>query len=169
MAEIDNTGIDVPPEDWIALHDVIMKYAQSIDTKDWDLFRTVFVEDIQLTYGEPWGPFDGIEDAVSFIDPFHAPLDGSRHSTTNFRVVAYDGDHAITRCSVDALLVKNDHPGGPFLRVIGDYVDDFVRRDDGWRIRDRQFTRLWAEGNPNVAFYEWTREWAATEWAGRAG
>ena len=82
--------------------------------------------------------------------------------------MAYDGDHAITRCSVDALLVKNDHPGGPFLRVIGDYVDDFVRRDDGWRIRDRQFTRLWAEGNPNVAFYEWTREWAATEWAGRA-
>ena len=65
MADIDNTGVDIPPEDWIALHDVIMKYAQSIDTKDWELFRTVFVEDIQLTYGEPWGPFDGIDEAVS--------------------------------------------------------------------------------------------------------
>jgi len=157
MPADNNLDASVPPGEWIALQDVVMKYAQAIDTKDWDLFRTVFVDDIQLTYGEPWGPFDGIDEVVSFVDPFHAPLDGSRHSTTNFRVVAYDGNTAMTRCSVDALLVKADHPDGPFLRVIGAYVDDFVRQPDGWRIKNREFTRLWAEGNPNVAFYEWSR------------
>jgi 3-phenylpropionate/cinnamic acid dioxygenase small subunit len=155
---MSDTTATCPPEDWIALHSVLMAYAHGIDHHKWDLLRSCFTEDCHVTYGDPWGPLDGIEIFMKFMIEFHEPLDDSSHSTTNVRVVEYDGDTATTHCSVDALLVRNGHPDGDHLRVAGHYVDRFVRTDDGWKIAERDFRRIWAAGNPNVALWDWERE-----------
>lgn len=147
--------VAVPAAAWIAMHDLTMRYAEAIDTKDWSLFRTAFVEDCVMTYGDPWGPIRGIEHLTDFVIKFHAPLAHLRHATTNFRVGAYDGDRARGRCSVEALLVAPGTAGGDTLRVTGVYQDDFVRRGAEWRFASRVFTSVLSEGNPAVGDWEW--------------
>jgi 3-phenylpropionate/cinnamic acid dioxygenase small subunit len=145
----------VAAEDWIAMHDLVMGYAEAIDTKDWALFRTLFVEDCAMSYGEPWGPIEGLDDLTDFVIYFHTPLDHSRHATTNFRISAGDGQTATGRCSVDALLIQAGVEGGETLRVQGVYVDRFVRKPAGWRFADRLFTPIHNEGNPQVGGWDW--------------
>jgi hypothetical protein len=145
----------VSPEDWIAMHDAAMRYAAGIDTLDMDLFRSAFKEDVVMTYGEPWGPIEGIDALVGFIDPFHRRLDATQHSTTNFRVVEYQGDTAITRCAVDALLVLRGHPGGDWFRRDGHYIDRMERAPDGWRFAHRAFATVFDSGNLSIVEFDW--------------
>jgi hypothetical protein len=147
----------VPVADWIAMHDVVMRYAEALDTKDWALFRTAFTPDCVMTYGDPWGPIEGIEHLTDFVVRFHAPLAHLRHATTNFRIGAYDGDTARGRCSVEALLVQPGAPGGDTLRVTGVYQDVFARRDGAWRFASRVFTPILSEGNEGVGDWSWER------------
>lgn len=152
MMSTDAPGVvEVPAADWIAMNDLVMRYAESIDTKDWELFRTCFTEDCTMTYGEPWGPLEPLDVLVDFVIHFHDPLEHLRHATTNFRVGAYDGDTAHGRCSVEALLVQ----GGASLRVTGVYQDTFVRTGDGWRFARREFASFLTEGDPGVGAWEW--------------
>ena len=157
MSTTASTTPVVSPADWIAMHNLVMTYAEAIDTKDWQLFRTCFTEDCYMTYGEPWGPIDGIDDLADFVEYFHEPLDNSRHGTTNFRIDAISGARASGRCSVDALLVQAGAPGGDTLRVVGAYVDRFIKTDDGWRFAHRVFTPIHNEGNPQIGGWDWQR------------
>jgi ketosteroid isomerase-like protein len=147
----------IPHDDWIAFHQVLARYAAGIDTKDWELFRTAFTDDCTLTYGEPWGPFADLDELVSFVAYFHAPLDGSQHSVTNLLVTELSDSHAVLRSAVDAVLVQEAHPDGPVFRVSGHYTDRLVRTAQGWRIESREFTAHLNEGNPNVAAWDWER------------
>jgi 3-phenylpropionate/cinnamic acid dioxygenase small subunit len=156
--DTDALGIaEVPPADWIAMNDLVLRYAEAIDTKDWALFRTVFTEDCCMTYGEPWGPLEGLDVLTDFVIHFHEPLEHLRHATTNFRIGAYVGDTARGRCSVEALLVQTGAPGGDTLRVTGVYHDTFVRTGGAWRISRRVFTSFLTEGNPDVGAWDWER------------
>jgi hypothetical protein len=135
---------------------LLIRYAWSIDTKDWDLFRSVFTEDVSLTYGEEWGPpLEGLDRLTSFVIHIHSPLDGSVHSTTNVLVTGAHGDRLTVRSAVDAVLVRRGAPGGDMLRVVGTYVDELVRADAGLLIAKRSFATLWSEGNPLVPGQNW--------------
>jgi len=148
----------IPAEDWVAMHNAVMDYAAGIDTLDMDLFRTVFTEDVLLTYGEDWAPMKGIDALVSFVDPFHRRLNGTHHQTTNFRVSAYDGTTATTHCSVAALLLVNDAPGGDWFVRHGFYIDKWTRTADGWKIHHRDFRPLFDTGNLSILEFEWEPE-----------
>jgi 3-phenylpropionate/cinnamic acid dioxygenase small subunit len=157
MSTTARTTPTVTPADWIELHNLVMTYAEAIDTKDWELFRTAFTEDCAMTYGEPWGMIEGLDALADFAEFFHSPLDNSRHGTTNFRISSIDGDTATGRCSVDALLVQAGAEGGDTLRVVGAYIDNFVKTSDGWKFSHREFTPIFSEGNDGggVGAWEW--------------
>jgi hypothetical protein len=150
----DGSG-GIPPEDWISMHEATMRYAAGIDTLDMDLFRSAFKEDVVMTYGDPWGPIEGLEALVGFTDPFHRRLDASLHSTTNFRVVEYHGDSAVTRCAVDALLVMRGRPGGDWFRRDGHYIDRIERTPDGWKFAHREFAMILDTGNLSIVEFDW--------------
>lgn len=150
----DGSG-GVPPEDWISMYDATMRYASGIDTLDMELFRSAFDDDVVMTYGAPWGPIEGIEALVSFVDPFHRRLTATQHSTTNFRVVEYHGDTALTRCAVDALLVFKGHPGGDWFRRDGHYLDEMERTPEGWKFVHRTFATIIDSGNLSIVEFDW--------------
>jgi 3-phenylpropionate/cinnamic acid dioxygenase small subunit len=156
MSEVLPDGA-ISSDDWIAFHQVLARYAAGIDTKDWELFRTAFTPDCTLSYGEPWGPFADLDELTSFVAHFHRDLDGSQHSVTNLRVAELGGDEALLHSAVDALLVQEAHPSGPFFRAVGFYRDRLVRTPGGWRIASREFTAIRNEGNPDVANWDWER------------
>jgi hypothetical protein len=156
MTQTGQTDI-FDPQTEAAVARLLVRYAWSIDTKDWRLFRSVFADAVSLTYGPEWGPpLEGLETLTSFVMHIHTPLDGSVHSTTNVLVVAADDASLTVRSAVDALLVRRGAPGGDTLRVVGTYEDEIARRDDTLLIARRSFATLWSEGNPLVVGQGWT-------------
>ncbi|MEY8018671.1 MULTISPECIES: nuclear transport factor 2 family protein [Mycobacterium] len=120
------------------ISDLLVRYATGIDRRDWPLFRTVFTDDCELDYGEI-GAWSGVEAVTDFMERVHAPAGHTLHRLTN-QAITLDGDKAMARTYVDALIMFGDNQSG--ANGIGFYDDEIVRTPDGWRIARRRFTAV---------------------------
>ncbi|MCV7199166.1 nuclear transport factor 2 family protein [Mycobacterium angelicum] len=118
------------------ISDLLVRYATGIDRRDWPLFRTVFTADCELDYGEI-GAWKGVDAVTEFMDKVHATAGHLLHRLSN-QVITIDGDTAVARTYVDALIMMADNQTG--VNGIGFYDDEIVRTPDGWRIARRRFT-----------------------------
>lgn len=118
------------------ISDLLVRYATGIDRRDWSLFRTVFTEDCQLDYGEI-GAWNGVDAVSDFMQKVHAMAGHTLHRLTN-QAIDVDGDNAVGRTYVDALIMAADNKSG--VNGIGFYDDEMVRTPQGWRIARRRFT-----------------------------
>ena len=69
----------------------LVAYATAIDTKDWELFRSLFTADCLFDGGGR--RIHGVDPLTEHMRALHEPLDGSRHHLGNF-VIETDGDSA---------------------------------------------------------------------------
>ncbi len=120
------------------ISDLLVRYATGIDRRDWPLFRTVFTADCELDYGEI-GAWNGVDAATEFMTQTHALAGHTLHRLSN-QAISVDGDTAVARTYVDALIMFGDNQSG--VNGIGFYDDEIVRTDDGWRIARRRFTAV---------------------------
>jgi len=123
-------------QDGCAVVEVLVRYATAIDTRDWDLLRSCFTDDVAADYGASgrWTDREGI---VAFMEGAHAGFGPTNHMLTNF-TVRIDGDRARARCSVHAVLAFAADPTA-WIDTVGHYEDELVRTSDGWRIAVRTF------------------------------
>ncbi len=117
---------------------VLVRYATGIDCRDWPLFRTCFIEDCHLDYGDI-GVWDGVDAVVEFMVAAHAGAGHTMHRMTNMAVDVH-GEEAEARTYVDALILSPDDQAG--VNAIGFYDDRFLHTPDGWRIARRDFTAV---------------------------
>jgi 3-phenylpropionate/cinnamic acid dioxygenase small subunit len=117
--------------------DVLVRYATGIDTKNWDLFRTCFTDDVQADYGEAVGTWTSVDDITGYMDVMHRDMRDTKHFLSNF-VIEVSGDTASASTYVHAILVVTDDPL-TWYEPVGRYEDRLVRTDDGWRISHRTF------------------------------
>lgn len=117
---------------------VLIRYATGIDRRDWALFGTVFAADCDLDYGEI-GSWTTATAITEFMRLSHEAAGHTLHRISNV-TIDVDGDRAVTRCYVDALIFAPDNSSG--VNAIGFYDDDFVRTAAGWRIARRRFTAV---------------------------
>ena len=128
-----------------AITQVINRYGLAMDTRRWDLFDSIFTEDVELVYpGSRW------HDRATFKTDFaraHERFDATQHAMMN-HLVEVDGDtaSAFTYCSWR--LICRGTEGGDYLEGTAWYDDVLVRSEAGWRIKRRVCRILWAEGNP---------------------
>lgn len=141
-----------PPtaEDLFGIQQALAAYCGGIDTKDYELFRSAFTEDVKGLYGEWAGPFDGLDELATWMEVVHRGLDGSFHRISNPYFIEFDGDLARVRTYIHAVLHRADHPDGPTFSVYGMYLNDLRRGQAGWRIASKEYVHLIAEGNPAV-------------------
>jgi 3-phenylpropionate/cinnamic acid dioxygenase small subunit len=125
-------------EDRQDISELLVRYATGIDRRDWPLFRTVFTPDCQLDYGEI-GSWTGIDAVTDFMAKVHAMAGHTLHRLTN-QVIVVNGENAVARTYVDALIMSADSQTG--VNGIGFYDDDIVRTPQGWRIARRRFTTV---------------------------
>jgi 3-phenylpropionate/cinnamic acid dioxygenase small subunit len=123
-------------EDRQDISDLLVRYATGIDRRDWPLFRTVFTDDCELDYGEI-GAWKGVDAVAQFMEQVHAPAGHTMHRLSN-QAITVDGDTAVARTYVDALIMLGDNSNG--VNGIGFYDDEIIRTLDGWRIARRRFT-----------------------------
>jgi hypothetical protein len=133
-------------DDRQAIIDLTIAYCWAIDSKEWELLRSIFLPEATALLGDER---DGIESIMTRISSALGHLDASQHIISNHQI-AIDGDSATSRCYLHAQHVRRGAEGSPNYIVAGRYLDRFVRTPEGWRILRRDLLVDWTEGNVRV-------------------
>ena len=122
-------------------------YARAVDTKDWELYRSVFTADAHIDYSA--GVFVGsLDDALEFFrGDFSALVTMSMHYITNIEA-EIDGDTARVRAMFyNPTQIK----GVAELCMFGGYYHhELVRTPGGWRSRHLREEMVGTANSPRV-------------------
>lgn len=133
--------------------DVQLRYATGVDSRDWELFRSCFADEIEGDYSSVFGTpparlsADGF---VAMIAPVMSALTATQHMITNLAVTFEDSHHATVVAYVRAIHYNAAADGGTEQTVYGYYTNAFVRTVEGWRISKVKLTSRIQTGNPGV-------------------
>ena len=117
---------------------MLVRYATSIDRKDWTRLRTCFTEDCHADYADI-GVWDGADAITDYMMRTHPDQIRSLHRITNVEVTR--GDEGVAaRSYVDVIFVGVDSGSG--VQAAGYYDDELVHTGDGWKIARRYFTMV---------------------------
>ena len=117
--------------DRIALQDVMLKYAAGVDERDFDLYASCFMENVEVVdFGE--APINGGDEWVEYVK---GALDnyGPTQHMLGPQLATVDGDNAHCRTDVQALHYLKQ-PEGEILTLWATYETDMVRTKEGWKI-----------------------------------
>ena len=126
-----------------AIHDVLVRYATSLDDRDWDRLASCFTDDAVADYGT--GIFEGPDAIVGLCRQMLQPLEVSQHLLGSFEITV-NGDIAASRCYFHAQHVKS----GAKLIIAGTYADSLRHHDGRWLLEKRRLIVSWQEGDPKV-------------------
>ncbi|MCZ8381977.1 nuclear transport factor 2 family protein [Mycobacterium sp. CPCC 205372] len=125
---------------------LLYRYARAVDTKDWELYRSVFTEDAVVDYsamGIPAGPRDRVAD---FLAQSFAAIPWSMHYITNIEILESEGDAATVRAM---FYNPMQLPGMTEMSSCGGYYHHrLVRTPDGWRSRSLREENVWFVNRP---------------------
>ncbi len=130
-------------DDRFAIYDVCVKYATSLDARDWEGFRGIWLPDCDVHY-----PGDvhlkGAEEVTAYCDRALSRFRITQHFLGNHRV-SVEGDTARSVIDLQATHVFSAEAGGAIFTLGGTYTDDLIRTPEGWRIKMRTLTTTWTE------------------------
>ncbi len=133
--------------DRIAIGDLLTNYAKAVDTRDWDLFRSVFTADAHIDYTSAGGEKGDVEAIVKFLDASMGLFEMTQHLITNHDV-AIDGDSAtVTALFYNPMKFVDD---GPQFFCGGAYHHKLVRTENGWQSQELIEKTAWTNGMPGA-------------------
>jgi 3-phenylpropionate/cinnamic acid dioxygenase small subunit len=128
--------------------DVLYRFAEGVDLRDWALYRSVFTDEIELDYSShrpgSVGRFTA-DDWVARAAKRFASIDATQHAMSNPRV-RIDGETA--ECTM--YVIAHHHHRGRSYTVGGRYVDALTRTAGQWRISTLRLHVWWTEGDPQL-------------------
>lgn len=136
------SSLSVDPE----IPALLYRYARAVDTKDWELYRSVFTDDAVIDYSSNGIPAGSREDIATFLSKAFTTIPMSMHYITNIEVLSTDGDTA----TVGAMFYNPTQlPGVSGLSFFGGhYLHELLRTADGWRSRHLREEALWSVNGP---------------------
>lgn len=141
--------------DPIDVHQIVStkyNYAYGIDTKNWQLYRSIFVDEITMNFSSYSGQPESVmkaDDWVAGCQKLFTGLDASQHQMYN-PLVEIDGDQARLRMYMQAEHFLQNRSGDPSFTLGGWYDDRLVKTPEGWKITAVTLNVLWSRGNRNI-------------------
>ena len=132
------------------ISDVQLRYATGTDTRDWEVFRSCFTDEIEVDFSSGFGaPAVRLkaDEWVEMTKPVMARLEATQHMITNHVIAFQDDDHATCVAYVQARHHSPNTTGDSDLTVHGYYTNQFERTSQGWRIAACKLTVSWMTGN----------------------
>ncbi len=137
--------------DRIEIDDLLSRYATAVDTRDWDLYRTVFTADAVIDYTSSGGIRGGLAEVTEWLSDALSGFSMSQHMVTN-RDIRLAGDTATSRSYFYNPMGRTRRDGTLALMFVGGYYRDRLRRTgDGWRITERIQDSAWFSSAPGTA------------------
>jgi 3-phenylpropionate/cinnamic acid dioxygenase small subunit len=130
--------------DRLEIEDLLTRYAHAVDTKDWDLYRTVFTEDAFIDYESAGGIKGDLGTIVAWLAEALAAFPKTQHLVANIDA-RIDGDEAGVRAMFYNPMVMAN---GKNFFCGGYYNHTLVRTPEGWRSRRLAEESTWFEAMP---------------------
>ena len=124
--------------DRFEIQDLVYRYAEIIDSKEFDLLRDdVFCEDAFIDYSVFGGSKGGLEETIAFLHKAMKLFPNTQHLNANIQI-ELDGDRATGRvmCLNPQQMKVRDGEEHIFFCGLW-YLDEYRRTDKGWRIARR--------------------------------
>lgn len=143
-----NHSLDVHA-DRHALEEQRCRFGRALDQRDWELFGSLFVDEVDADYaafGVPAGrmPRSAVVDLMKHS--FRREGMRTHQQYSNFEV-ALDGDEATVVSSLVGRHVLPGFPGGDGFTLHARYHDRWVRTPFGWKLAALRLEVLFTEGN----------------------
>jgi hypothetical protein len=134
--------------DELAIAALLYRYARAVDTKDWELYRSVFTDDAYIDYSSAGAAAGSRDEVADWLSQGFTAIPMSMHYITNIET-EIDGDTAKVR----AVFYNPMHlPGMAELSYCGGYYHhELVRTPDGWRSRHLREENVWFANAPATA------------------
>ncbi|OBB17631.1 hypothetical protein A5761_09730 [Mycolicibacterium setense] len=132
------------------ISDVQLRYATGSDSRNWELLRSCFTDEIEVDFSSGFGsPVAQLkaDDWVANVAPTMGALTATHHMITNHVISFADDDHATCVAYVQASHHNPNSTGDSDQTVYGYYTNEFVRTSSGWRIAKCKLTVSWMTGN----------------------
>ncbi len=128
---------------------LLNRYARAVDTRDWDLYRSVFTEDAHIDYSSAGAIAGTREQVADWLAKGFAAIPMSMHYITNIES-QIDGSGSGRVAQVRAMFYNPMQlPGITALSYCGGYYHhSLVRGDDGWRSRSLREENVWFINSP---------------------
>lgn len=129
----------------------VYEYAYGIDLNDFELYRSVFTDQVRMdftSYSGGEAQSLAADDWVAHLKPLFLGLDSTQHSMTN-PLVDVNGDSARCRMYMRAAHFLVDDPE-PEFTIGGYYDDELARTADGWKISAVTLNVWWRRGNEAI-------------------
>lgn len=134
--------------DRIEIDDLLTRYATAVDTRDWDLYQTVFTADALIDYTSSGGIRGGVAEMTKWLSDALSIFSMSQHLVTN-RDIRVAGDTATSRSYFYNPMGRTKRDGTLDLMFVGGFYRDQLRRTgDGWRITERIQDTAWFSSAP---------------------
>ena len=136
------------------IKEVRHRFALALDTRDWELFGTLFADEVDAdlpALGVPLGTVPKAELMSAFRHSFRRPASemGTQQLYGDF-LIEVRGDEATS----SSYLVGHHHisgfDGGEDATLRARYVDRLVRTGDGWKIAALKIHVFSIVGNPRI-------------------
>jgi hypothetical protein len=141
-----------------AISDVVYAYATGLDRRDWKLFRSIFMDTIEMDFrsvGLRAGRYDA-DEWVRDAKRLFAGFEATQHTSTN-HVVELRGDEATCTSNMQAthFVAREPNDGledGAACWTIGVYyINELVRSTEGWKLAQVTLNVTWQTGNREVS------------------
>ena len=137
--------------DRTAISDLVIQYARSLDSQNWQLCRSCFTDEIEMDYyeytGKPATKFRA-DEFIAFNSYALSDLK-TQHLSTNHQITL-DGDKATCVSNMVALHHRSNNRGENFFNMHGYYTMNLVRTVNDWKIQKIKQSLHWCEGNPTL-------------------
>jgi len=134
--------------DRLEIQELLVRYSDAVDRRDWDLFETVFTEDAVIDYTEFGATRGGVKETRAFLETAMPTFSSHQHMIGN-TVLEFDGDTARARTICYNPMVFPRDGGEPQVFICGLwYRDVLVRTPEGWRIKERYEERSYMHNTP---------------------
>lgn len=118
--------------DRLGAQDVIVRYAASIDERDFEALRTCFEPDVEI-HGFGGEVLHGSDAGIAFVRKALAPFEATQHMLGP-PSVELRRDEATLRTELQAQHFFRE-PRGQIFTLWGRYRSALVRSSDGWRMQ----------------------------------
>ncbi|WP_137148109.1 nuclear transport factor 2 family protein [Mycolicibacterium sp. CR10] len=131
--------------DELEIQALLSRYARAVDTKDWELYRSVFTEDAHIDYSSAGAAAGTRDEVTEWLAVGFAAIPWSMHYITNVESTV-DGDTATVRAM---FYNPMQLPGMAQTSCCGGYYHhELVRTPDGWRSRNLREENVWFVNAP---------------------
>ena len=132
----------IPIEDRIAIETLVTEYAWLLDHRQFDAVLGLCTDDAELKIrGQKIHGADGLREWLDH----RAASEGKRssqHQMSLLRLEPTGADDVVRGTAALVLHVAKSGTSGSYVDLVGEYQDEYVLTDDGWRFRSRVLVTL---------------------------